>query len=120
MISTANNSNAVILSDKTTKESKSANSECNDDSEQNTDKEVNEDRNTSEGPTSTYIPNFSSNLKSLFARLQERQNSVDSGTYIKKGPGRNRKNPYKTTFEISSIIESYLQGKLSSLVRNRR
>jgi hypothetical protein len=54
---------------------------------------------------------FSNFLKSTYNRIRQRQELIDNGLNYIKGPGRKRRNPYKSKQEIVSLSQQFLKAK---------
>jgi hypothetical protein len=52
--------------------------------------------------------------------MQENQMLIEQGLSIKRGPGRRRRNSYKTSEEIKKVIINYLTQKFKKVIYNKR
>ena len=56
----------------------------------------------------------------VWNRLIQKQEKVDEGTFVRKGPGRRRQNSEKTSSEFNSMIKDYLREKFLWLSKNKK
>ena len=71
--------------------------------------------------TSIGLPiTISGKLREFYKQMQENQKLIEQGLSIKRGPGRRRRNSYKTSEEIKQVIINYLTQKFKKVIYNKR
>ena len=59
-------------------------------------------------------------IEENFAKFSERQSRIDAGTFVRTGPGRNRRHGHRTSSELLSLVVAYLRKHIAKIVSNRR
>ena len=111
---------AIILKQETTEDE----AKDNNISEKHSSKEdtaFSEDISTSENTKFEDIPkDLASTITNICDNLRLKQEQIDDGSYVKTGPGRNRKNPPKTSDQLREMIINYLRASFTKIVSNKR
>ena len=88
---------------------------------------ISEDTETNDEQTSgtsvnwvTEIDDLGVHIKNTLYDLKTKQNLVDSGTYVKSGPGRKRKFGPKSSKQLKALVTAYFRTNFAQIVSNRR
>lgn len=74
---------------------------------------------TGVNPTSE-IDDLASHIRNTLCDLKSKQILVDSGTYVKSGPGRKRKFGPKTSKQLKALVVAYFRTNFTKIIANHR
>lgn len=66
------------------------------------------------------LQNFDQKILAVCINKMNQQNKVDEGTYKRKGPGRRRQNPLKTSLQLKNLVKIFLRQKISKILSNKK